>query len=212
MMGIGYLLAIGFASAPSLFAGFSGKMVKEFPLATQFDLGIGPYIGAAIVMVAMGLIGYFGLNDNRRGIAFGVAGGALASVFLVAILAVVPGLNQYAIAPPQELAYAAGLNLNPTDQLIAFGSTRPSIAFYARRTVTFIPAGEVDRLRTALGKEGRTMILLPEYYQNALPKEAAEFQPILKRYGYVLLGNQQMITRPQDAHIGGTLPSKALGH
>ena len=212
MMGIGYLLAIGFASAPSLFAEFSGKMVKEFPLATQFDLGIGPYIGAAIVMVAMGLIGYFGLNDNRRGIAFGVAGGALASVFLVAILAVVPGLNRYAIAPPQELAYAAGLNLNPTDQLIAFGSTRPSIAFYARRTVTFIPAGEVDRLRTALGKEGRTMILLPEYYQNALPKEAAEFQPILKRYGYVLLGNQQMITRPQDAHIGGTLPPKALGH
>jgi hypothetical protein len=212
MMGIGYLLAIGFASAPSLFAEFSGKMVKEFPLATQFDLGIGPYIGAAIVMVAMGLIGYFGLNDNRRGIVFGVAGGALASVFLVAILAVVPGLNRYAIAPPQELAYAAGLNLNPTDQLIAFGSTRPSIAFYARRTVTFIPAGEVDRLRTALGKEGRTMILLPEYYQNALPKEAAEFQPILKRYGYVLLGNQQMITRPQDAHIGGTLPPKALGH
>ena len=66
--------AIGFASAPFLFAKFSGKMVKEFPLATQFDLGIGPYIGAAIVMVAMGLIGYFGLNDNRRGIAFGVAG------------------------------------------------------------------------------------------------------------------------------------------
>ncbi len=185
MMGIGYLLAIGFASAPSLFINFSGKMVKEFPLATQFDLGIGPYIGAIIVVVAMGLIGYFGLNDDRRGIAFGVAGGALASVFLVAILAVVPGLNRYAIAPPQELAYAAGLNLNPTDQLIAFGSTRPSIAFYARRTVTFIPAGEIDRLRVALGKEGRTMILLPEYFQDALPKEAAGFQPILKRYGYV---------------------------
>jgi len=212
MMGIGYLLAIGFASAPSLFVKFSGKMVKEFPLATQFDLGIGPYIGAAIVMVAMGLIGYFGLNDNRRGVAFGVAGGALASVFLVAILTVVPGLNRYAIAPPQELAYAAGLNLNPTDQLIAFGSTRPSIAFYSRRTVTFIPAGEVDRLRTALGKEGRTMILLPEYFQDALPKEAAEFQPILKRYGYVLLGNQQMVTQPQDANVGGPPPPKALGH
>jgi hypothetical protein len=63
-----------------------------------------------------------------------------------------------------------------------------------------------------LGKEGRTMILLPEYYQDALPKEAAEFQPILKRYGYILLGNQQMITRPQDAHVGGPPPPKALGH
>ena len=212
MMGIGYLLAIGFASAPSLFIKYSGKMVKEFPLAAQFDLGIGPYIGAAIVVVAMGLIGYFGLNDDRRGIAFGVAGGALASVFFVAILAVVPGLNRYAIAPPQELAYAAGLNLNPTDQLIAFGSTRPSIAFYARRTVTFIPAGEVDRLRTALDKEGRMMILLPEYFQDALPKEAAEFQPILKRYGYVLLGNQRMVTLPQGADVGIPPRSKILGH
>ncbi|MDF0665414.1 MAG: glycosyltransferase family 39 protein [Nitrospira sp.] len=201
MMGIGYLVAIGLASASSLFSKFSGKMVKEFPLAPQFDLGIGPYVGAAIVVVSMGLIGYFGLNDNRRGIAFGVAGGALASVFLVAILTVIPGFNRYAIAPPQELAYAAGLNLNPTDQLIAFSSTRPSIAFYARRTVNFIPAGEIDRLRTALGKPGRTMILLPEYSQDALPKEAADFQPILKRYGYVLLGNQQMVTVPQGPDV-----------
>ena len=144
--------------------------------------------------------------------ALGVAGGTLASVFLIAILMVVPGLNRYAIAPPQELAYAAGLNLNPTDQLIAFGSTRPSMAFYARRPVTFIPANEIDRLRTALRKEGRTMILLPEYVQDALPEEAAGFQLILKRYGYVLLGNQPMITMPQGAPVGTPPAPKILGH
>jgi hypothetical protein len=187
-------------------------MVKEFPLATQFDLGIGPYVAATIIVVAMGLIGYLGLNDSRRGMAFGVAGGTLASVFLIAILMVVPGLNRYAIAPPQELAYAAGLNLNPTDQLIAFGSTRPSMAFYARRTVTFIPANEIDRLRAALRKEGRTMILLPEYVQDALPEEAVGFQLILKRYGYVLLGNQPMITMPQGAPVGTPPAPKILGH
>jgi hypothetical protein len=163
-------------------------------------------------MVAMGLIGYFGLSDNRRGIAFGVAGGAVASVFLVAILAVVPGLNRYAIAPPQELAYAAGLNLNPTDQLVAFGSTRPSIAFYARRPVVFIPADERDRLRTALSKEGRTMILLPEYLQDALSKETDGFQPILKRYGYVLLDNQHLATVPEGVGVGASPPSKAPEH
>lgn len=212
LMGIGFLLALGFASGPTLFAKFSGKMVKEFPLATQFDLGIGPYVGAMIVMVAMGLIGYVGFNEDRRGVVFGVAGGALASVFLVGLLVVVPGLNRYAIAPPQELAYAAGLNLEPTDQLIAFGSTRPSIAFYARRTVSFIPAGETDRLRTALSKSGRTMILLPEYFQDALPKEAAGFQPILKRYGYLLLGNQPMVTEPQGAASGTLTPTTSLDH
>jgi hypothetical protein len=86
------------------------------------------------------------------------------------------------------------------------------MAFYARRPVTFIPANEIDRLRTALGKEGRTMILLPEYVQDALPEEAAGFQPILKRYGYVLLGNQPMITLPQGAPVGTPPAPKAFGH
>jgi 4-amino-4-deoxy-L-arabinose transferase-like glycosyltransferase len=212
MMGIGYLLAIGFACVPSLFSKFSGKMIKEFPLATQFDLGYGPYIAAAIVLVAMGLIGYFGLTEDRRGNAFGVAGGALASVFLVAILAVIPDLNRYAIAPSQELAYAAGLNLKPTDQLIAFGSTRPSSAFYARRTVTFIPSNEIDRLRTSLRKDGRTMILLPESLQSSLPNEASLFQPILKRYGYVLLGNEPMVTAPPSTDDPPKTPPPIMGH
>jgi 4-amino-4-deoxy-L-arabinose transferase-like glycosyltransferase len=213
MMGIGYLVAIGFASAPFLFHKFSGKMVKEFPLATQFDLGIGPYLGAIIVVAAMGFIGYYGLNDTKRHRTFGVAGAALASVFLLAILAIVPGLNRYAIAPPQELAYAAGLNLNPSEQLIAFGTTRPSTAFYARRPVLFIPSNELDRLRTALSKEGRTMILLPESSQDALPKEAGDFQPILKRHGYVLLSNEQMVDIPQSTTtVSPTTPLRSLGH
>jgi 4-amino-4-deoxy-L-arabinose transferase-like glycosyltransferase len=212
MMGIGYLLAIGFASLPTLFAKFSGKMVKEFPMATQFDLGIGPYVAAAIVLIAMGLIGYFGFQEERRGITFGVAGGALASVFLLAVLAIIPSLNRYAIAPPQELAYAAGLNLTPHDQLIAFGLTRPSTAFYARRTVTFIPSNEIDRLRAALDKGGRTMILLPESFQASLPKEAAGFQPILKRHGYVLLGNEPMVSIPQGANTVSPTAPKPLGH
>jgi hypothetical protein len=213
MMGIGYLVAIGFASAPFLFHKFSGKMVKEFPLATQFDLGSGPYLGAIIVVVAMGFIGYYGLTDTKRHRTFGVAGAALASVFLLAILAIVPALNRYAIAPPQELAYAAGLNLNPSEQLIAFGTTRPSTAFYARRPVLFIPSNELDRLRTALSKEGRTMILLPESSRDALPTEAVEFQPILKRHGYVLLSNEQMVDIPQSTTtVSPTTPLRSLGH
>ncbi|GKS66131.1 dolichyl-phosphate-mannose--protein mannosyltransferase [Nitrospira sp.] len=213
MMGIGYLVAIGLASAPYLFHKFSGKMIKEFPLATQFELGIGPYLGATIVVAAMGFIGYFGLNDTKRHLTFGVAGAALASVFLLAILVVVPDLNRYAIAPPQELAYAAGLNLEPNDQLIAFGTTRPSTAFYARRTVEFIPSNELDRLRTALSKEGRTMILLPQSLREALPKEAAAFQPILKRHGYVLLANEPMVDIPQHTStVPSTTPPESFGH
>lgn len=209
---VGYLLAIGFACLPSLYAKFSGKLVKEFPVAVQFDLGIGPYLAAAVLLIGMGLVGYFGLNEARRGAAFGIAGGVVATVFLLAVLTVIPGINRYAIAPPQELAYAAGLNLDPTDQLIAYGTTRPSMAFYSRRKVLFVPPGEVDRLRAALSHPGRTMILLPEAMQESLPKEAATFQPILKRYGYILLADQPIVSIPEAATPAQALPSKPLGH
>jgi len=136
----------------------------------------------------------------------------VATVFLLAILTVIPGLNRYAIAPPQELAYAAGLNLGPEDQLIAFGTLRPSMAFYSRRKVLFIPPGESKRLQTALAYPGHTMILLPEAMQEALPKEAATYQPILKRYGYILLASQPMVTIPQSATPEQPSLPKIPGH
>jgi len=86
------------------------------------------------------------------------------------------------------------------------------MAFYARRKVVFIPSGEVDRLRTALADRGRTMILLPEMFQDSLPIEAATFQPILKRYGYILLASQPMVTIPEGTTPPPTTPSKILGH
>ena len=210
MTGVGYLLAIGFAYLPSLYGTFAGKLVKEFPVAVQFDLGIGPYVAAAVVVIGMGLVSYFGLNEERRGIAFGIAGAAVTTVFLLALLTVIPGLNRYAIAPPQELAYAAGLNLEPSDQLIAFGTTRPSISFYSRRTVLYVPSNELDRLKAALKHPGRTMILTQEAMQDSLPKEAATFQPVLKRHGYVLLASQPIVTVPEPSQQ--PVPSKPLSH
>jgi 4-amino-4-deoxy-L-arabinose transferase-like glycosyltransferase len=210
MTGVGYLLAIGFACLPSLFGQFAGKMVKEFPVAVQFELGIGPYVAAAVILIAMGLISYFGLNEERRGLAFGIAGAAVITVFLLALLTVIPGLNRYAIAPPQELAYAAGLNLEPSDQFIAFGTVRPSMTFYSRRKVVFVPHNEIPRLRKALTHPGRTMILLPEAMRDKLPPETASFQPVLARYGYLLLASQPIVTIPEPSQQ--PVPSKPFGH
>ncbi|MBD0316307.1 MAG: glycosyltransferase family 39 protein [Nitrospiraceae bacterium] len=197
MMALGYLVALAFASVPTLYEKFSGKMLREFPLATQFDLGSGPYLAAAVILIGTVLVGYFGLNDERRGAAFWAAGGMLAGLILIVIVTVIPGLNRYAIAPPQELAYAAGQNLGPKDQLIAYGSTRPSTVFYARRKTVFIPSGEEERLRATLMHPGKTMILLPETMRDRLPVEAKAFQPILKRHGYLLLASQPMVTIPE---------------
>ncbi|MBI3355605.1 MAG: glycosyltransferase family 39 protein [Nitrospirae bacterium] len=213
VMLVGFVLVGAFASVPWAYESFiAGKITKEFPLAAQVSLGSGPYLAATILLIGTGLVGYFGFSEHRRAGAFWAAGGSFACIVLVAMQFLLPAANRYFIAPPQELAYAAGLNLGPADQLVAFGSTRPSLAFYARRKVIFIPSGEVDRLSGALAYQGRTMILLPETFQDSLPKEAATFQPILKRFGYLLLASQPMVTIPESAVPSSTTAPRILGH
>jgi 4-amino-4-deoxy-L-arabinose transferase-like glycosyltransferase len=210
MMGLGYLLAIGFACLPTLYTTYASKMVREFPLAGQVDLGIGPYLAAATLLFGMAVVGYLGLNNERRGGAFWAAGATFASLVLIVIVIATPHINRYVIAPPQELAYAAGLNLSPQDQFIAYGTTRPSSVFYAKRKTLFVPFGEEDKIRTALAESRRLMILLPESAQSKLPAEAQGLVPILKRYGYVLLANQPMVTIPEGA--APPPPPSILGH
>jgi len=199
MMGVGYLLAIGFAFLPTLYTTYASKMVREFPLAGQVELGIGPYLAAAILLLGMTLVGYFGLSNERRGGAFWAAGGTLAGLILIVVVIAIPHINRYAVAPSQELAYAAGLNLTPQDQFIAYSTTRASSVFYARRKTLFVHNGEEDLIRAALKEPKRVMILLPESAQSKLPAEAIGLVPILKRYGYVLLANQPMVTVPEGA-------------
>ena len=210
MMGVGYLLAIGFACLPTLYTTYASKMVREFPLAGQVDLGSGPYLAAAVLLLGITLVGYLGLNDERRGGAFWAAGATLAGLVLIVIVIVIPHINRYAVAPPQELAYAAGLNLRPQDQFIAYGTTRASSVFYARRKTLFVHIGEEDKIRAALKEPKRVIILLPESAQSKLPAEANGLVPILKRYGYVLLANQPMVTIPEGATQPP--PPSILGH
>ena len=208
MMGLGYLLAIGVAGLPTLYANSVTTIVREFPLAGQVGLGNGPYLATAILLLGITLVGYLGLNEERRGGAFWAAGATVAGLALTIIVVVTPHINRFVIAPPQELAYAAGLNLAPQDQFIAYGVTRPSSVFYAKRPTLFVPFGEEDKIRAALKERRRVMILLPENAQAKLPEEATALVPLLKRYGYVLLANQPMITVPENA----PKPPPLLGH
>jgi 4-amino-4-deoxy-L-arabinose transferase-like glycosyltransferase len=210
MMGVGYLLAIAFACLPTLYTTYASKMVREFPLAGQVDLGIGPYLVAALLLLGMTLVGYLGLNDERREGAFWAAGATLAGLVLIVVVIAIPHINRYAVAPPQELAYAAGLNLNRQDLFIAYGTTRPSSVFYAKRKTLFVPIGEEDKILAALKESNKVIILLPESAQSKLPAEASGLVPILKRYGYVLLANQPMVTIPPGATPSP--PPTILGH
>ena len=202
MMGLGLILAVGFASVPWLYSRFLNKMLKEFPAAGLLDPSApsaGPHAAALILLIGMALVGYFGLNESRRAGAFWAAGATLALIALTVLQLTLPLANRYFIAPAQELAYVAGVNLGPADQLIMYGATRPSATFYAKRKIIYIPQGQEDRLRSQLGQAGRTMILLPESFLEKLPAEARRYQPILKRFGYVLLSNEPMVSLPETA-------------
>ena len=194
MMGLGYLLAIGFACLPTLYATYASKIVREFPMAGQVDLGSGPYLAAAVLLLGITLAGYLGLNDERREGAFWAAGATLASLVLIVIVIVTPHVNRYVIAPPQQLAYTAGLNLGPKDRLILYGPSRPSLLFYARRRAIAIGPGEEEAMRSHLREAGRTMIVLPTRLKQNLPSEAGGYVTLLDRYGYSLLANEAMIT------------------
>ncbi|HEV2172724.1 MAG TPA: hypothetical protein VGR71_04115, partial [Nitrospira sp.] len=206
LMAIGYFLAIGLASLPSLYHSFAGTLVKEFPLATSIDLGSGPYVASTVLLIGMTLVGYLGLQESRRAGAFWAAGASLALLTLIIIQLVMPGLNRYFISPPQELAYVAGLNLSHEDQLIMFGPSRPSLVFYAKRKVLFVRGNEQELLRTRLSQGGRTMIIVPDSLTSSLPTEAQSLQPVLTRFGYQLLSNQTTVTIPE----GVTPPAAGL--
>ena len=199
MAAVGYLLAIGFAALPSLYPSFAAKLTKEFPLATTIGLGSGPYVAAAILLLGMALVGYFGLHERKRAGAFWAAGGSVALLLLSLTQLVLPGVNRYFIAPPQILSYTAGVNLAPSDRLIVYGSTRPSNVFYARRKVIFVAEGEEATIRQALQQPGQTMVVLPETYEPKLPPEAKTLVPILKQHGYVLLASRPMVDIPDRA-------------
>lgn len=201
MMGLGLLLAFGCSLIPWVYAQFLPKMLKEFPAAELLDpsaLDAGPYVAAMVLLVGMALVGYCGLHDNRRPGAFWAAGATLALVVLIVVRLSFPLLNRYFIAPPQELAYAAGVNLEPDDHFVVYGATRPSTVFYAKRRATFVPSGEEETIRATLAKPGRTILLLPESYRANLPAQADALIPLLTRYGYLLLANQPMVNVPQQ--------------
>jgi len=210
MMGLGFLLALGLSAIPWIYSRLSDKMLKEFPSAELLDPSAwdaGPYAAALVLLIGMGLVGYWGLQEQRRAGAFWAAGATLALVALIAVRLSLPLMNHYFIAPPQELAYAAGVNLQPSDHFVVYGSTRPSTIFYAKRQAIFVPFGEEETIRLTLAKPGRTMVLLPERFRSNLPAEADPLVPLLRRHGYVLLANQPMVTIPEGAAPPPSRPS-----
>src|SRR5262249_52942979 len=159
------------AALPFVFSTVAEKAANNFPYATQFHFGAGPYATSAVLMIGMGALAYVGFSASRRDAVLGVAGTTLALVMLITWHVTLGQLSRYFLAPPQELASTAGLLLKPTDRLIMYGPDRPSTVFYAKRKIVVVNRNEEENIRRYIPEPGRTMIILPSALRNKLPEE-----------------------------------------
>ncbi|WP_447974844.1 ArnT family glycosyltransferase [Nitrospira sp. Kam-Ns4a] len=213
MMGLGYLLGLALAATPSLYGAFVDQVAREFPMAAQADPGWSPVAAGLVLVIGMALVGYFSLAEARRPGVFWIAGATFTLVALITILVGLPRFSRLFLAPEQELAYIAGLNLGPDDRLIAYGRPRPSLIFYARRKLLLVKPGEEETMRPYLRQPGRTMVLLQARMKATLPPEAAGYETLLARGGYLLLANEPMVRVPASPRGGPGGPPRGIpGH
>jgi 4-amino-4-deoxy-L-arabinose transferase-like glycosyltransferase len=211
LMLLGFALGLTLITSPLLYSTYIEQVAKEFPAARAVDLGAGPTAAGFVLIIGVGIVGYFGLAEHRRAGAFWAAAGTIVVVMLIVIVIMLPHFSKYFIDPPHELAYVAGVNLQSHDQLILYGPPRPSLLFYARRRAVMIQPGKEDAMTPSVVGPERTMILLATRLKSQLPGQAATFSPILERYGYSLLANEPMITLPPRPTSPPTIPPNPHG-
>ena len=211
LMLLGFALGLILIASPLLYATYIEQITKEFPVARAVEPGIGPTAAGFVLIIGVGIVGYFGLAEHRRAGAFWAAAVMIVVVMLIAIVIMLPHFSKYFIDPPHELAYVAGVNLQPHDRFIIYGPPKPSLLFYAKRQAVIIKPGEEDKMKPHIAGPGRTMILLPSPLKSKLPPEAAGFSPILERYGYALLANEPMVKLPPRPMSQPTIPPNPHG-
>jgi hypothetical protein len=211
LMLLGFALGLILIASPLFYATYIEQISTQYPAARAVEPGIGPTAAGFVLIIGVGIVGYFGLVEHRRAGAFWAAAVTIAAAMLIAIVIMLPHFSKYFIAPPQELAYVAGVNLQPYDQLILYGLPHPSLLFYAQRQAAMIKPGEEDKIKPHIAGPGQTMILLPSRLKSKLPAEAVGFSPILERYGYALLANEPMVKLPPKPMNPPTIPPNPHG-
>jgi hypothetical protein len=199
-LGIGSCLGLAFIGMDWAYEHFNQQIVLEFPAAAKIDPGWAPTAIGFLILGGMGLFGYTALTSGRAGLSFALASGLMLGIFLLIITVALPRFNSYFIAPEQELAAIAGMNLGETDTLVAYGRPKPSLVFYTKRRCTsakpcleVIKPGEEEKLRPLLERPGQVMILTQERLRAGLPAPALAFPIVLSRHGYVLLAKKPVM-------------------
>jgi len=190
---VGGCLGFAFIGLDWAYERFNAQIALEFPIATQIGPGWAPMAIGFLTLAGLGFFAYAAM-ENRSALSFGILSALMLGVVLLIITVALPRFNRYFIAPPQELAAIAGLNLSPQETLITYGRPKPSLLFYAKRDcsaaarcIEVIKTGEETELLPLLQRPGQIIILTQERLREKLPLPAANYPIVLSRYGYILL-------------------------
>jgi 4-amino-4-deoxy-L-arabinose transferase-like glycosyltransferase len=189
---VGACLGLAFIGMNWAYERFTPVIAKEFPAAAGIDPGWVLMTIGFILLIGIGAWGYVWM-EGRPVLSFATASTLMVAVAFLIITVALPRFNQYFIAPPQELAAIAGLNLDANDTLIAYGRSKPSLLFYAKRDcatkpcIEVITPGEEARMLPLLERPGQIMILTQERLRTQLPSSVSNYRIALTRHGYVLL-------------------------
>jgi hypothetical protein len=193
---LGGCLGLAFIGMDWAYDHFLTQIVREFPTANQIDPGWAPMAIGFLILAGIGVFGYAVMEESPA-LSFTVALLLMGVVIGLTIIVALPRSNRYFIAPAQDLATIAGLNLEPTDTLIAYGRPKPSLLFYARRDCSIvkpclevITPGEEQKMQPLLRRSGQIMIVTQERLRSRLPAEASGYHLALVREGYVLLAKK----------------------
>ncbi|WP_447969139.1 ArnT family glycosyltransferase [Nitrospira sp. M1] len=193
LIAIGYALGLALASAPAVYTTFLETITKEFPAASHMDVQLLPVLlGVLVIVGTMGLRHFLGSKETRI-YGFGIAGGMMVVFVLVVVVFALPKFHEYFIAPPQQLATIAGMNLKQEDRLIQFGRKRPSLTFYAQRKVYQINPGEDHKFISHENASGRKMIVLQSHLRPQLPESVSDYILVQERNGFSLLVNRSLL-------------------
>jgi 4-amino-4-deoxy-L-arabinose transferase-like glycosyltransferase len=193
---LGGCLGLAFIGMDWAYDHFLTEITREFPTANQTDPGWAPMAIGFLILAGIGMFGYAVMEESPA-LSFTLASLLMAVVVGLTLIVALPRFNRYFIAPAQELVTIAGLNLEPTDTLIAYGRPKPSLLFYARRDcsivkpcVEVISPGEEQKMQPLLRRSGQIMIVTQERLRSRLPAEASGYHIALVREGYVLLAKK----------------------
>jgi 4-amino-4-deoxy-L-arabinose transferase-like glycosyltransferase len=193
---LGCFLGLAFIGMDWAYDRFIAQITREFPAANQIDPGWAPMTIGFSILAGIGLFAY-AVMERSPAFSFTVASIMMVVVAGLTIMVILPRFNTYFIAPAQDLAAIAGLNLDPHDTLIVYGRAKPSLLFYARREcsitrpcIEVIKPGEEDKMQRLLRRQGQIMIVTQDRLRSSLPVEASRFILALSRHGYVLLAKK----------------------